>query len=121
MSGRTIAVDFDGTVTEIDLLDTIARDFGDPEVYQAELAPHMWYGPVAHTASVHCASACRNFFLQEWDGASDPLFQEVTGGTCPLQKAGVVSLPQGPGLGITVDFDLLKRRLPYATRSRPSA
>ena len=34
MSGRTIAVDFDGTVTEIDLLDTIARDFGDPVVYQ---------------------------------------------------------------------------------------
>jgi 2-hydroxy-3-keto-5-methylthiopentenyl-1-phosphate phosphatase len=31
---RTIAVDFDGTVTEIDLLDTIARDFGDPVVYQ---------------------------------------------------------------------------------------
>jgi 2-hydroxy-3-keto-5-methylthiopentenyl-1-phosphate phosphatase len=34
LSGRTIAVDFDGTVTEIDLLDTIARDFGDPFVYQ---------------------------------------------------------------------------------------
>jgi 2-hydroxy-3-keto-5-methylthiopentenyl-1-phosphate phosphatase len=34
LSGRTIAVDFDGTVTEIDLLDTIARDFGDPAVYQ---------------------------------------------------------------------------------------
>jgi 2-hydroxy-3-keto-5-methylthiopentenyl-1-phosphate phosphatase len=30
---RTIAVDFDGTVTEIDLLDTIARTFGDPLVY----------------------------------------------------------------------------------------
>ena len=87
------------------------------EVYQAELAPHMWYGPVAHTASVHCASACRNFFLQEWDGASDALFQEVTGGTCPIQKGGAVPLPQGPGLGITVDFDLLKRRLPYTARS----
>ena len=34
LSGRTIAVDFDGTVTEMDLLDTIARDFGDPVVYQ---------------------------------------------------------------------------------------
>jgi len=34
LSGRTIAVDFDGTVTEIDLLDTIARDFGDSVVYQ---------------------------------------------------------------------------------------
>ncbi|HEY7002937.1 MAG TPA: HAD-IB family phosphatase [Gaiellaceae bacterium] len=31
---RTVAVDFDGTVTEMDLLDTIARDFGDPVVYQ---------------------------------------------------------------------------------------
>lgn len=30
---RTIAVDFDGTVTELDLLDTIARTFGDPAVY----------------------------------------------------------------------------------------
>jgi 2-hydroxy-3-keto-5-methylthiopentenyl-1-phosphate phosphatase len=33
LSGRTIAVDFDGTVTEMDLLDTIARDFGDPVVH----------------------------------------------------------------------------------------
>ncbi|HEX5467754.1 MAG TPA: HAD-IB family phosphatase [Gaiellaceae bacterium] len=34
MSGRTIAVDFDGTVTETDLLDTIASRFGDPVIYQ---------------------------------------------------------------------------------------
>ena len=34
MSGRTIAIDFDGTVTEMDLLDTIASTFGDPVVYQ---------------------------------------------------------------------------------------
>ena len=31
---RTVVVDFDGTITEDDLLDTIARDFGDPTVYQ---------------------------------------------------------------------------------------
>jgi 2-hydroxy-3-keto-5-methylthiopentenyl-1-phosphate phosphatase len=30
---RTLVVDFDGTVTEEDLLDTIAIRFGDPEVY----------------------------------------------------------------------------------------
>jgi 2-hydroxy-3-keto-5-methylthiopentenyl-1-phosphate phosphatase len=34
LSRRTIVVDFDGTVTEEDLLDTIASTFGDPEVYQ---------------------------------------------------------------------------------------
>ena len=31
---RTLVVDFDGTVTQEDLLDTIASRFGDPEVYQ---------------------------------------------------------------------------------------
>ncbi len=34
MTGRTLVVDFDGTVTEQDLLDTIASRFGDPDVYQ---------------------------------------------------------------------------------------
>jgi 2-hydroxy-3-keto-5-methylthiopentenyl-1-phosphate phosphatase len=34
LSGRTIVVDFDGTVTKMDLLDTIAGSFGDPAVYQ---------------------------------------------------------------------------------------
>jgi 2-hydroxy-3-keto-5-methylthiopentenyl-1-phosphate phosphatase len=34
LSGRTLVVDFDGTVTKTDLLDTIAGRFGDPVVYQ---------------------------------------------------------------------------------------
>ncbi len=31
---RTVVVDFDGTITEVDLLDAIARRFGDPAVYR---------------------------------------------------------------------------------------
>jgi 2-hydroxy-3-keto-5-methylthiopentenyl-1-phosphate phosphatase len=34
LSDRTLVVDFDGTVTKMDLLDTIASRFGDPVVYQ---------------------------------------------------------------------------------------
>ena len=34
MSGRTLVVDFDGTITEQDLLDAIALTFGDEEVYR---------------------------------------------------------------------------------------
>src|SRR5205823_5832289 len=34
LSLRTIVVDYDGTITEQDLLDAIAREFGDPEVYR---------------------------------------------------------------------------------------
>jgi 2,3-diketo-5-methylthio-1-phosphopentane phosphatase len=34
LSRRTLVVDFDGTITEQDLLDTIAQTFGDEEVYK---------------------------------------------------------------------------------------
>jgi 2-hydroxy-3-keto-5-methylthiopentenyl-1-phosphate phosphatase len=34
LSGRTLVVDFDGTVTEDDLLDTVAKRFGDLDVYR---------------------------------------------------------------------------------------
>jgi 2-hydroxy-3-keto-5-methylthiopentenyl-1-phosphate phosphatase len=34
VSGRTLVVDFDGTVTQEDLLDVIASRFGDPVVYR---------------------------------------------------------------------------------------
>ncbi len=42
MGERTLVVDFDGTVTEEDLLDTIARRFGDRGVYEeVEEALHV--------------------------------------------------------------------------------
>lgn len=31
---RSVVLDYDGTVTESDLLDRVAKEFGDPEVYQ---------------------------------------------------------------------------------------
>ena len=34
MSQRTLVVDFDGTITQQDVLDEIARTFGDDEVYR---------------------------------------------------------------------------------------
>lgn len=33
-SGRSLVLDYDGTITEHDMLDEIARRFGDPEVYR---------------------------------------------------------------------------------------
>ena len=34
MSGRTVVVDFDGTVTETDTLDAVAEEFGDYAIFQ---------------------------------------------------------------------------------------
>jgi 2-hydroxy-3-keto-5-methylthiopentenyl-1-phosphate phosphatase len=67
LSGRTIAVDFDGTVTEIDLLDTIARDFGDPVVYQ-EVEDGLHGGTMA----------LRDIITREFEPVRSPL-EEVVG------------------------------------------
>jgi 2-hydroxy-3-keto-5-methylthiopentenyl-1-phosphate phosphatase len=67
LSRRTIAVDFDGTVTEIDLLDTIARDFGDPVVYQ-EVEDGLHGGTMA----------LRDVIIREFEPVRSPL-EEVVG------------------------------------------
>jgi galactonate dehydratase len=83
------------------------------EVYGVEVAPHMCWGPIAHVASLAAMANCRNFLTQEWEATDDELFKELTNGTYPTQKNGMISLPEAPGLGITVNFEELKRRFPY--------
>ena len=41
------------------------------------------------------------------------LLDALTNGKYPVQKNGVVKPPEGPGLGIEVDFTQLKKRFPY--------
>jgi galactonate dehydratase len=99
-----------GGITELRKIANLA------EVYGAELSPHMWYGPIAHAASIAAASVCRNFLIQEWDAASDPIFRTMTNATLPIQKDGTVELTDRPGLGIEVDFAAYKRQYPYPPR-----
>ena len=97
-----------GGITEIRRIASLA------ETYLVELSPHMWYGPVAHAASIHAVASCRNFLIQEWDGVADSIFTEWTRGTYPLPKNGTVRPPDKAGLGIEMDFDLLRRKYPYS-------
>ena len=87
------------------------------DVYGAEISPHMWYGPVAHVASLQAMSAVRNFLIQEWDAVQETLFTELTRGTFPLVKRGQVSLSDRPGLGVEMDWAALDRRFPYRGQS----
>jgi len=87
------------------------------EVYGAEMAPHMFYGPVAHLASVHAMASVRNFLIEEWDAAMEPTFLAVTRGTFPAVRNGEVTLSERPGLGLDMDWAELNRRFPYKSQS----
>lgn len=102
-----------GGVTELRKIANMA------EAYGVEVAPHQCSGPVAHMASMATMSVCRNLLIHEWEGADDDLFREMTEGTYPTQKNGMVRLPDAPGLGIRVNFAEFKKKCPYrAIRSR---
>ncbi|MDX2268430.1 MAG: mandelate racemase/muconate lactonizing enzyme family protein [Bryobacter sp.] len=97
-----------GGITEIRRIAHLA------EVYGAEVAPHMWYGPIAHLASLHSMSAIRNFFLQEFDGAHARLFHDLSDGTFPLLAQGHITLNQRPGLGLSLNLPAWTQRFPFA-------
>ncbi len=99
-----------GGITEIRKIASLA------ETYGVEVAPHQCSGPIAHMASISAMSVCRNFLVQEWEAADDQLYLELTDGKYPVQKNGTVALPDGPGLGISVDFAEFKKRCPYKPR-----
>jgi galactonate dehydratase len=96
-----------GGITEIRKIAALA------ETYGVEVAPHQCSGPIGHVASISAMSVCRNFLVQEWEAADDNLYLELTNGKYPVQKEGTVGLPEGTGLGITVDFKEFKKRCPY--------
>jgi galactonate dehydratase len=87
------------------------------EVYGAEMSPHMYYGPVAHVASLQAMAAVRNFLIQEWDAAMEPVFLPVTKETFPRVEQGHVTLTDRPGLGLEMDWAEWDRRYPYKGQS----
>jgi len=99
-----------GGITEITKIANLA------EAYGVEVAPHQPYGPIAHVASLHAMSVCRNFIIHEWEADDEALYAELTAGKFPRQQGGEVALPEGPGLGIEVDFKEFVRRYPYRPR-----
>ncbi|MGO9254940.1 MAG: mandelate racemase/muconate lactonizing enzyme family protein [Bryobacteraceae bacterium] len=104
-----------GGITEIRKIASLA------ETYGVEVAPHQCSGPIGHVASISAMSVCRNFLVQEWEAADNDLYLELTDGKFPMQKEGTVALPEGPGLGLTVNFAEFKKRCPYKPRYIPAS
>jgi galactonate dehydratase len=100
-----------GGITEIRRIASLA------ETYGAEISPHMYYGPVAHAASLHAMAGIRNFLIQEWDAGQEDTFSAITRGTFPRVKNGTVTLSDRPGIGIDMDWAAIAAQYPYKGQS----
>lgn len=78
------------------------------EAYYILVAPHNVGGPVSTAAALHFAASTPNFKIQEHfnDFAEDWVKAAAPGN--PEVVDGYFALPQGPGLGIKLDEEVIK-------------
>jgi L-alanine-DL-glutamate epimerase-like enolase superfamily enzyme len=80
--------------------------------HDVQYAPHIGMsGIICETASVHLAAAMPNLAAMECETDASPFKTWITGQPpgADRQKKGMVPVPNGPGLGVEVDWDAVKR------------
>ena len=75
------------------------------EVYNAQMAPHLYAGPVEWAANLQLAAAIPNLLMCET--IETPFHAALVKGAIRVEE-GFVELPDTPGLGIEVDEDLAR-------------
>jgi len=77
------------------------------ESYYLLVAPHNVGGPVSTAAALHLAAVTPNFKIQEhFNDFAEPYVKQAAPGN-PEVEDGSFPLPRGPGLGVTLDEDVL--------------
>jgi galactonate dehydratase len=84
---------------------------GMAEVHHAQIAPHLYCGPIVGAANIQLATCSPNFLILEgierWDGFHADILKH------PIRwEAGYVIPPTEPGLGVELNEELIKRH-PY--------
>jgi len=84
------------------------------EAHYVTFAPHNVGGPISTAANLHLAASTPNFKIQEHfnDFVDEWVKQAATGPGYPAVKDGYFPLPEGPGLGVTVNEDFIKEHPP---------
>jgi L-alanine-DL-glutamate epimerase-like enolase superfamily enzyme len=76
------------------------------------MAMHFAGTPVACMANVHCAAATRNFLALENHSLDVPFWQDMVNGIeKPIINQGYITVPDAPGLGVTLNDDEVKKHV----------
>jgi galactonate dehydratase len=84
------------------------------ETYGMHMQPHHCAGPISTAASVQIDGCITNFIIQEWRPyAGQPVFDLVEEALDTQAVDGYLTLPDKPGLGVTLNEEVIARYLAY--------
>ena len=82
------------------------------EAHSAQIAPHLYAGPVEWAANIHFGATLPNLLMIETIQTGGEFHQALIGDTITWED-GYVHPPTAPGLGIEFDEDLARAH-PYS-------
>jgi len=74
------------------------------ELFNAQIAPHIYCGPIAHAAAAHVAFSSPSFLILET--IDTPFHRHIVDGALDWD-AGYLTAPTGPGLGLELNHDTI--------------
>jgi L-alanine-DL-glutamate epimerase-like enolase superfamily enzyme len=90
-------------------LSQVRKIIWEAERAGVEVCPHAWLTDLLSAASLH-VNACleRSLFL-EYNVCDNPMLREIIRNPIQMEPDGTVPVPPGPGLGIEIDEQAVKR------------
>lgn len=76
-----------------------------------KIAPHNMTGPIATAASLHACAVCENLDSLEMHFGENEQISALSDLDLRIET-GAVSVPEEPGLGVTLNFDMIEKN-PY--------
>lgn len=89
------------------------KKIGDgAQEYGVAMAMHFAGSPVSCMANVHCAAATENFLVLENHSVDVPWWSDLVNGVeKPIVNKGYITVPEKPGLGVTLNDEVMKQHL----------
>jgi L-alanine-DL-glutamate epimerase-like enolase superfamily enzyme len=95
-----------GGILETKKIGDLIQDYG------VAMAMHFAGSPVSCMANVHCAAATENFLVLENHSVDVPWWSDLVNGVeKPIVNHGFITVPEKPGLGITLNDEVMKQHL----------
>jgi L-rhamnonate dehydratase len=93
-----------GGITETLRIAKLAREHG------IETVPHAWKSGIIKAASLHVNAVLpeAEALFQEYCVADTPINTRLTNEPLPIEPDGYVAVPRGPGLGVTLDEEIIE-------------
>ena len=80
------------------------------EAYYAQIAPHLYCGPIEAAANIQIDTCSPNFLIQESIGRFDGFHADIL--KSPIEwEDGYIIPPDGPGLGVELNEEVAAQHL----------